>query len=78
MKIENVDFVRFEMTENEYDVLAEAKTILEKIHCAVGENARLYSLDKGEVVFSNELPLVRGILSFFIDYDLVEVTYEDD
>lgn len=55
------------LTDDETEILNDACEILGKLRRMLGEDKTLMSLSTGEIIQTNELPYIRGILSGIAD-----------
>lgn len=62
------------LTHAELIALQEAHDVLSEITAMFGTQATLMSAETGEVVELDELSRVRGVLSFFREYRVFEIT----
>ena len=56
------------LTCEEMEILAQADEILHRLQNDLGNHLDMMSIETGEVISTDELPRVRGILSALSDY----------
>ena len=64
--LENV--VDINLTIKETEILAQADEILHRLQLDLGRQLVMQSLETGEIIQSDELPRVRGILGALSEY----------
>ncbi len=73
MTITNCSFNVHQLTGKDYKALQRVEKIINQLQDLYGEEVVLGSPNTGEIIQTEELGRVRGILSFIMDNRVVEV-----
>lgn len=74
MKITQQVLTSLQLTEFEWTALHEAENIVRQIYDSYDVNIMLKNPNTGECVSIDELPRVLGILSFFAENRVIEIS----
>lgn len=74
MKITQQVLTSLQLTESEWTALHEAENLVRQIYDSYNVNIMLKNPNTGECVSVDELPRVLGILSFFAENRVIEIS----
>ena len=74
MKITQQVLTSLQLTESEWTALREAENLVRQIYDSYDVNIMLKNPNTGECVSVDELPRVLGILSFFAENRVIEIS----
>lgn len=74
MKITQQVLTSLQLTESEWAALHEAENLVHQIYDSYDVNIMLKNPNTGECVSVDELPRVLGILSFFTENRVIEIS----
>lgn len=63
-----------ELTREEKEILENADLIFKKIQNEVGVHTKMQSIENDEIVFTEELSRVRGVISAFYESNFFKIT----
>lgn len=74
MKITQQVLTSLQLTKSEWTALHEAENLIRQIYDLYDINIMLKNPNTGECVSVDELPRVLGILSFFVENRVIEIS----